>query len=109
MGGIVIILGAVVGYVLGHLVEQQPPTLSALLVILMMTGMGVVGLGMVWAGFLFIIGSGAFRAKGRLGKGGGPAAPYDKTDRRSGQDQASHGTTSSSAVSNHSLVAPDAC
>jgi phospho-N-acetylmuramoyl-pentapeptide-transferase len=43
MGGIIIILGAVVGYVLGHLVEQQLPTLSALLVILMMTGMGVVG------------------------------------------------------------------
>ena len=43
MGGLVIILGAVIGYVLGHLVEQQPPTLSALLVILMMTGMGIVG------------------------------------------------------------------
>ena len=43
MGGIVIIFGAVIGYVLGHLVEQQPPTLSALLVILMMTGMGIVG------------------------------------------------------------------
>ena len=43
MGGIVIILGAVIGYGLGHLVEQQPPTLSGLLVILMMTGMGIVG------------------------------------------------------------------
>ncbi len=43
MGGIVIILGAVVGYALGHLVEQDAPTLSGLLVILMMTGMGIVG------------------------------------------------------------------
>lgn len=43
MGGIVIILGAVVGYALGHLVEQDPPTLSGLLVVLMMTGMAIVG------------------------------------------------------------------
>ncbi len=43
MGGIVIILGAVVGYLLGHLIEQYPPTVSGLLVVLMMTGMGVVG------------------------------------------------------------------
>lgn len=43
MGGIVIILGAVFGYFLGHIIEQHPPTLSALLVIFMMTGMGIVG------------------------------------------------------------------
>jgi phospho-N-acetylmuramoyl-pentapeptide-transferase len=43
MGGIVIILGAVVGYALGHLVEQDSPTLSGLLVIFMMIGMGIVG------------------------------------------------------------------
>lgn len=43
MGGIVIIIGAVVGYLLGHLIEQYPPTVSGLLVVLMMTGMGVVG------------------------------------------------------------------
>ena len=43
MGGIVIILGAVVGYLLGHLIEQYPPTLSGLLVVFMMVGMGIVG------------------------------------------------------------------
>jgi len=43
MGGIVIILGANCGYFLGHLIEQQTPSISALLVILMMTGMGIVG------------------------------------------------------------------
>lgn len=43
MGGIVIILGAVVGYLLGHLIEQYPPTASGLLVVVMMTGMGLVG------------------------------------------------------------------
>ena len=43
MGGIVIILGAVVGYLLGHLIEQYPPTVSGLLVVVMMTGMGLVG------------------------------------------------------------------
>jgi phospho-N-acetylmuramoyl-pentapeptide-transferase len=43
MGGIVIILGAVFGYSVGHLIEQQPPTLSGLLVVFMMTGMGIVG------------------------------------------------------------------
>ena len=43
MGGIVIILGANVGYFLGHIIERHPPSLSALLVIFMMTGMGIVG------------------------------------------------------------------
>jgi len=43
MGGIVIILGALFGYVVGHLIEQQPPTVSGLLVVFMMTGMGIVG------------------------------------------------------------------
>ena len=43
MGGIVIILGALFGYAVGHLIEQQPPTVSGLLVVFMMTGMGIVG------------------------------------------------------------------
>ncbi len=43
MGGIVIIVGAVVGYFLGHLIEQYPPTLSGLLVVFMLVGMGLVG------------------------------------------------------------------
>jgi phospho-N-acetylmuramoyl-pentapeptide-transferase len=43
MGGIVIILGALFGYAVGHLIEQQSPTVSGLLVVFMMTGMGIVG------------------------------------------------------------------
>jgi phospho-N-acetylmuramoyl-pentapeptide-transferase len=43
MGGIVIIVGAVLGYLFGHAIDAQPPTVSALLVILMLVGMGFVG------------------------------------------------------------------
>lgn len=43
MGGIVIILGAVVGYFSGKFLNGEPPTISALLVILMMVGLGLVG------------------------------------------------------------------
>lgn len=43
MGGVVFILAAVVGYLLAKLLSQEAPSLSALLVILMMTGLGVVG------------------------------------------------------------------
>jgi phospho-N-acetylmuramoyl-pentapeptide-transferase len=43
MGGIVIIVGAILGYLFGHLIDAYPPTLSGLLVVLMMAGMGLVG------------------------------------------------------------------
>jgi phospho-N-acetylmuramoyl-pentapeptide-transferase len=44
MGGIVFILGAIVGYALGHLLaNQQPFTRVGFLVIFMMVGMGLVG------------------------------------------------------------------
>lgn len=43
MGGIVIILGAVLGYFFGHAIDMYPPTASGLLVIFMMVGMGLVG------------------------------------------------------------------
>lgn len=43
MGGIIIIIGAVLGYVVGHLVGEAPFTASGLLVILMMVGLGAVG------------------------------------------------------------------
>lgn len=43
MGGIVFIVGAVVGYLAGHLVAQDPITLSGLLVIYLMVGLGLVG------------------------------------------------------------------
>jgi phospho-N-acetylmuramoyl-pentapeptide-transferase len=43
MGGIVIILGSVVGYFVGKLVNGETPTISALLVIFMMVGLGLVG------------------------------------------------------------------
>jgi phospho-N-acetylmuramoyl-pentapeptide-transferase len=43
MGGIVIILGAVFGYLFGHLVSGERMTLSAVLVLLLMVGLGVVG------------------------------------------------------------------
>jgi phospho-N-acetylmuramoyl-pentapeptide-transferase len=43
MGGIVFITGAVVGYVVGHLVVREPFTLVAWLVIFLMVGLGVVG------------------------------------------------------------------
>jgi len=43
MGGIVFIIGAVVGYFVGHLVMGQPFTLVAFLVMFMMVGLGLVG------------------------------------------------------------------
>jgi phospho-N-acetylmuramoyl-pentapeptide-transferase len=43
MGGIVFILGAVVGYFVGHIVARAPFTLSAMLVLFLMVGLGFVG------------------------------------------------------------------
>lgn len=43
MGGIVFILGAVLGYFFGHLVSGEPITYSALLVLLLMVGLGLIG------------------------------------------------------------------
>jgi phospho-N-acetylmuramoyl-pentapeptide-transferase len=43
MGGIVFILGAVLGYLIGHLVSGIPWTMVAVLVIAMMAGMGAIG------------------------------------------------------------------
>lgn len=43
MGGIVFILGAVLGYFFGHLVAGDPITVSALLVLGLMVGLGVIG------------------------------------------------------------------
>ena len=43
MGGIVIIAGTVVGYATAHLVTWTPPTVSGLLVLFLMVGVGFVG------------------------------------------------------------------
>ena len=43
MGGIIIVAGAVLGYFFGHLVTGDPVTVSALLVLLLMVGLGCVG------------------------------------------------------------------
>jgi phospho-N-acetylmuramoyl-pentapeptide-transferase len=43
MGGIVFILGAVVGYFIGHAVASETPTLSGILVIYLMVGLGLIG------------------------------------------------------------------
>lgn len=43
MGGIVFILGSILGYFAATLVSGDPPTASAVLVLGMMTGLGVVG------------------------------------------------------------------
>jgi phospho-N-acetylmuramoyl-pentapeptide-transferase len=43
MGGIVFILGAVLGYFVGHWVAQEPITLSGLLVVYLTVGLGLVG------------------------------------------------------------------
>jgi len=43
MGGIVFIIGAVLGYIVGHLVAGDSFTLVALLVIFLMVGLGAVG------------------------------------------------------------------
>jgi phospho-N-acetylmuramoyl-pentapeptide-transferase len=43
MGGTVIIVAALVGYFVGHLSTNDPPEVSGLLVLMLMTGLGVVG------------------------------------------------------------------
>jgi phospho-N-acetylmuramoyl-pentapeptide-transferase len=43
MGGIIFILGATIGYVVGHIVGQTDMTLVGVLVIFLMAGMGLVG------------------------------------------------------------------
>ena len=43
MGGVAILLAVVIGYGLTHLVFWQPPTPSAMLVLLLMVGLGAVG------------------------------------------------------------------
>ncbi len=43
MGGIVIILASLAGYLAGHLITAGPVTVSGLLVLFLMTGMGLVG------------------------------------------------------------------
>ncbi|MCS0497949.1 phospho-N-acetylmuramoyl-pentapeptide-transferase [Protaetiibacter mangrovi] len=43
MGGIVFILGTVVGYLTGHIINEVPWTMVAMLVIGMMVGLGLVG------------------------------------------------------------------
>ncbi len=43
MGGIVFILGSVFGYFFGHLVSGDPITYTALLVLLLMVGLGAIG------------------------------------------------------------------
>jgi phospho-N-acetylmuramoyl-pentapeptide-transferase len=43
MGGIVFITASVIGYFVGKLVAQEQPSASALLVMLMMVGLGIIG------------------------------------------------------------------
>jgi phospho-N-acetylmuramoyl-pentapeptide-transferase len=43
MGGIVIIIASLVGYTLGHLLTGDPLTVSGMLVLSLMTGLGIVG------------------------------------------------------------------
>jgi phospho-N-acetylmuramoyl-pentapeptide-transferase len=43
MGGTVIILATLAGYLIAHLVRQTGPTVSGLLVLMTMTGLGIVG------------------------------------------------------------------
>jgi phospho-N-acetylmuramoyl-pentapeptide-transferase len=43
MGGIVIIIASLIGYVLGHLFTGTPMTISGVLVLFLMTGLGFVG------------------------------------------------------------------
>ena len=43
MGGIIIILAVLFGYFVSALLTQEPPTISGLLVLFLMTGLGVVG------------------------------------------------------------------
>jgi phospho-N-acetylmuramoyl-pentapeptide-transferase len=43
MGGLIFIVGAIIGYFLAHLITQETPTLSGVLVIYLMVGLGVIG------------------------------------------------------------------
>ena len=43
MGGIVIIIASLIGYVLGHVLTGDPVTASGVLVLFLMTGLGLVG------------------------------------------------------------------
>ena len=43
MGGIVIIIASLIGYVLGHVLTGDPMTASGVLVLFLMTGLGLVG------------------------------------------------------------------
>lgn len=43
MGGVVIIIATLLAYAITHALVQRPPTISALLVIFLMVGLGVVG------------------------------------------------------------------
>jgi phospho-N-acetylmuramoyl-pentapeptide-transferase len=43
MGGIVIIIASLIGYVVGHLLTNDPMTVSGILVLFLMTGLGFVG------------------------------------------------------------------
>ncbi len=43
MGGIVIIIASLIGYVLGHWFTDDPMTASGVLVLFLMTGLGFVG------------------------------------------------------------------
>ncbi|MFZ0080124.1 MAG: phospho-N-acetylmuramoyl-pentapeptide-transferase, partial [Trebonia sp.] len=43
MGGIVIIIASLIGYLLGHWLTNDPMTPSGLLVLFLMTGLGLVG------------------------------------------------------------------
>jgi phospho-N-acetylmuramoyl-pentapeptide-transferase len=44
MGGLAIIIGVVLGYVLAHLVTWRPPTVSGLLCLYLFVGLGLVGM-----------------------------------------------------------------
>lgn len=43
MGGTVFIVGSLVGYAAAHLVTGEAPTISGILVLFLMTGLGLVG------------------------------------------------------------------
>src|SRR3984885_15913293 len=43
MGGIVIIIASLIGYVVGHVFTGDPMTVSGMLVLFLMTGLGLVG------------------------------------------------------------------
>jgi len=53
MGGVVIIFASVIGYFTGKLINGETPSISALLVILAMVGLGIVGQAVVAVAFAF--------------------------------------------------------